>query len=370
MRTEGRAHSRCRRCGTGVALRADGPVRKNVRGDRQPLRGWALRRRSAVALVVLWLLPCFAWAQKGPGFAVSLELMVSEADVIVQGTVERVTRRDLPTGYELDVVVRVTETIKGPPRDYIEFNEVDRSLTQLNVQQQYFTEWMTAARPFLWFFKANQRYAPGSAEPEGRHPLTRRSDLFTWSGSLIPLGPVVRVFPYGLDFPTGYLTTELQVIRRPEDILATVRAEVVRGAQRPRAGKQNVGIPWDVMDLIGRAQDDYLQRFAVPIDERTEALCLRMLRSPASIQAAPASTGWSGINPLGWIRQAGVHCLKPFRSDQNIALLKSLLTDREVVTTNDPQNVQRRVYVVRKGAFEVLQSWGVAIPTPSFEPTP
>src|SRR5688572_14663417 len=135
MPTE-RPHARCSRWVIGVTLSEDDAVsrnlvRKHLRGDRQPLRGWTLVRHCAVGLLVLWLLPFVASAQIGPGFAVSLELMVSEADVIVQGTVERVARRDQPPAYDLDVVVRVTDTLKGPHLDSIEFNEVDRSPSHL-----------------------------------------------------------------------------------------------------------------------------------------------------------------------------------------------------------------------------------------------
>jgi hypothetical protein len=85
-------------------------------------------------------------------------------------------RRDQPPSYELDVVVRVTDTLKGPHRDSIEFNEVDRSPSQLDVQQRFFTKWMTAGRPFWWFFRSNERYASDATAPDARHPLTARSE--------------------------------------------------------------------------------------------------------------------------------------------------------------------------------------------------
>jgi hypothetical protein len=76
-----------------------------------------------------------------------------------------------------------------------------------------------------------------------------------------------------------------------------------------------------------------------------------------------------------WLRLEGVKALKPFKSDANIALLRTLLGDPAVrgLTRYEaglPVDIGRE-YHVRKAAYEVLRDWGVAVAKPvTDEPPP
>jgi hypothetical protein len=71
-----------------------------------------------------------------------------------------------------------------------------------------------------------------------------------------------------------------------------------------------------------------------------------------------------------WSRTEGAVALKYFKSEENIARLKELLSDAEPLTFSLPKSdsgVEVRIYTVRKAAFETLEYWGIAVKEPVVE---
>jgi hypothetical protein len=68
------------------------------------------------------------------------------------------------------------------------------------------------------------------------------------------------------------------------------------------------------------------------------------------------------------LREEGARSLKFFKSDENVAALKKLLTDTSFVSEREQEGARapeaHRVYRVRAAAFDSLQALGVQVPEP------
>ena len=79
----------------------------------------------------------------------------------------------------------------------------------------------------------------------------------------------------------------------------------------------------------------------------------------------------SELNPLcpttgTVLREDAVKSLRTFKSDDNIALLKSLLSDVTIRNENRPDG-EFRVYFIRRAAYDVLSEWGTKVEKPPIE---
>ena len=305
---------------------------------------------AGVSIVMLILsLASTVWPQQGQAHETVLELKVDAADVVVRGTVLAVQDHEA-------VTVKVLETIKRENRSSIEFTDV--TSTDSNSKEQAYNNWRTAGAEFLWFL---------------RKPSTERSASYSLLASWIDVIPLLRDIrpltpaPYNPIFPPAYVTAELQVLSNPDEILA-----VVRKAASHRATKIGdcvissiapgcaVGVPYR---MLVRPGDGNVQYLHMPVDDRMETLCLRMIQHPGELWTMPAanSSGAYGVPDLEkptLVREQGVRCLRSFRSEAHIKLLKTIA--KEKPSASSP-NYRGPRFDSAAAAAEALKSWGIVV---------
>src|SRR5262249_12906149 len=91
----------------------------------------------------------------------------------------------------------------------------------------------------------------------------------------------------------------------------------------------------------------------VPVDDALEKTALQYIRSEER-----------------WRRTEGAIALKHFKSDENVARLKPLLSDDDPYISEHAENnlgIEVRIHTVRKAAFETLTYWGIEVAKPVFE---
>ena len=112
--------------------------------------------------------------------------------------------------------------------------------------------------------------------------------------------------------------------------------------------------------MIARPGDGQVQYLHLPVDERMETLCRHMIHRPEELWTIPPANynpGWPvpDAEKVELVREHGVRCLRSFRSDANIAILKAIATERRDWPS-------RRViprFDAARVASETLRLWGV-----------
>jgi hypothetical protein len=307
---------------------------------------------SAVLLILSMALR--VWPQQGQAHETVLELKVDAADVVVRGTVLAVQRHEAGQSSVVTVTVKVLETVKGENRSSIEFAEV--TSTDSNLEEQVYNNWRTAGYEFLWFIRK-----PATGQSASYPLLAGWDDEIPLVQDIRPLTPK----PYSPIFQPAYLTAELRVLSNPDEILA-----VVRKAASYRATKKGecvvsgiapgcaVGVPYR---MLVRPGDGNVQYLHMPVDERMETLCRRMIQRPAELWTIPAANSFSayGVPDLEkpkLVREQGVRCLRSFRSEANIKLLKTIAKENPSPSTPYYRGPR---FDAAAAAAETLKSWGI-----------
>jgi hypothetical protein len=310
--------------------------------------------------------------------APSLECVVADADVVVRGTTESVSRGEVVGGSALKLLtLDVTETLKGEGAKRLRF------AVQAGGEEKTVEIWKEAGGETLWFL-SRRKPAGTREEPNGEYPellafLDRHgTDLYTSLGwSATRLGPrgseQERRSP-----PPPYLTLDLRPVATPDEILDAVRHAVAQEGKRKPVHHHNMDlIPRSIIERSGSSGD--ANRFIVPVDHRLNAAARRWIESPDDFlppidQYRKNDRGdhrmaeaWRR-GDRHWLRLEGARALQFFKSDENTALLKSLLDDLEtsVHTSgggNEPE-VKERVYDLREAAYGALRDWGVEVSKP------
>ena len=298
--------------------------------------------------------------------ASTIEWRVADADIIVRASVAEVT--GVPVEQPDDgvyrnpevaktVTVNVHETLKGEHADSLLFTD------RTSASDKIYEGWKTAGGEQLWFFTR-------VGKPKGKNDAdaTPRRVRFSQDSSVIRLGPPV---PEEKDFsppPAAFFTVDLKVVKEPKDILAATRAAV---AETPKQGwflSHRVNLPRAVMEATGRSGD--ANDLVAPVDHRLEAAARQWIATPEEV---PLRLGISKDDATRYYSGAfqceGARALRFFKSRENAAILKRLLDSpafyEEIRAGDDGQVVPvRKVYHVRKAAYEALQEWEVEVVQP------
>jgi hypothetical protein len=304
----------------------------------------------------------------------SLDLLVAEADDVVRGVVVDVTRGPAKDYIVTGVVtLDVRETLKGPEAKRLRF------VAQTHEANRMFEQWRDVKAELLWFF---DRKKPGAGasdiDPPLAEQLTRHgTDLHLaglgWAWSKVALGPRL---PDDRTPPPPIFTTEMRLLDKPEDILKAARDAVAEGRGRGPVRRHAIDLPSSVAGRTGYQGD--ANRFYVPVDRHLEALARRLIAAPGAFvpkaeelsyrpkteeerRQLEASLRFS----RNLLRAEGAKALKYFKSEENVATLKPLLTDDADRVEHAPDGREvGRVYYVRKAAYETLWQWGVDVPRP------
>ena len=257
------------------------------------------------ALIVLCFIAAPAAAEIN--MADSVEWQTIDADVVVRGFVTAVTK----SADGFTVTVQITESIKGG---------VKKSL-QANVHMPDAARWNKDHTDLLLFLDTDKKHG---------HVLR---PIHGSDHSAFELG-THRAF-----------TTSFGVLEKPTEVLAAVRT----AARSTATLSHKVDVPWDTpaMKALWGGSSVFMM---VPVDHALEQL----------------ARGWIASKSVS-DREEGARALALFRSDSNIAAMKSLLGDAgfSETSTNGGPTVKR--YIVRVAAHEALESWHVAHKTPTLE---
>jgi hypothetical protein len=141
---------------------------------------------------------------------------------------------------------------------------------------------------------------------------------------------------------------DLSTLKNPAELLRVVK-ETLRGSP----GVKRI----DTFQLTVPIKGGYYDRggsttVEVPVDGSLEEKAITYLASKER-----------------WRRTEGVAALKYFKSDENVARLKEMLSDAAYIRVTAESNfgVEVRCYTVRKAAFVTLQYWGIAVKEPVVE---
>jgi hypothetical protein len=307
----------------------------------------------------------------------SIEGLVAESSIVVRALVADVVREPAGgTRWWETVTLKVTETLKGPPEASLTFAH------NYSFASDVFGAWKDAGREHLYFFIPNGDYwkDAGPGDLAARHPLTLLQ--------VVRLGPVVPAEKgYG---PPGQgpwrlplFTKDLKVIGEPEALLKAARASSVEGRGRGKVEIHRLDVPRVVMNKTGRVGD--ANAVFLPVDRHLEDLARRIIRSPSDYitpaDFGPANDEASRAKNAAWVQSSRDHlraeaakALRYFKSDENIALLRTLLDDPATIEgihfDGEKQIDLGREYFVRKAAYETLRDWGVRVAEPILRDKP
>jgi hypothetical protein len=150
------------------------------------------------------------------------------------------------------------------------------------------------------------------------------------------------------------LTADLKLLRDPEKVLQVAKETAQRApAAVKRIHTFPLAVPREV--IVGTKWETYYGssgylRLSVPVDQRLEKRAIDYLGSDSYQQ-----------------RYEGVRALRYFKSDDNIARVKSLLGDPHwghLKDADENGGVEVRWYGVRDEAFRTVRAWGVDMEKP------
>jgi hypothetical protein len=290
----------------------------------------------------------------------SIELRVAQAQLVVRGTISHLTRTDLgspPDGEVLyTITVKVNEVIKGPRRTPAEFSAKTRFLNG------EFERWAERGVSFLCFGNAP------TAETTNNNKLLPRWDAINL-GPRIPGDQLIKGL---VDFPP-ILSMDFAWLDDPKAILSRARK-----FSQVKSTEIHV---FEHPPMPAGRLESLSVRLAVPVVPSLEMIARRLIKSPEEfVRANDAALNRlddaSRKKVLEWSRQLaradGVAALRYFKSKQNIALLTPLLNNSAFTVSHGPgPDDTKRVYYVRKAAYDVLRKWDVEITKPiTEEPLP
>ena len=199
-------------------------------------------------------------------------------------------------------------------------------------------------------------------QPSIKLRVRRRASLLgSWKGQSVRLLVASRN-----DIPEGtkvfalvpgseeFFTADFQLLRDPEDVIHAARETVKQGLPGvKRMHSFALRVPDEV--IAETKWNEYYKTgghlsLDVPVDRQLEKRARDFVRTESYSR-----------------RTEGALALRYFKSDENIAILKTLLTDPKWAYFKHPsQNggVEIRHYGVRQNAYQTLKSWGIDVPEP------
>jgi hypothetical protein len=283
----------------------------------------------------------------------SLEARIAEADGVVVGPVEKVSRKVIvppggkaPNGVafpdgivEYTAAVKVDEILKGDVKENLTFTRTASAF------DNRLDEWAKARTQFLWFLDREK----GTVHVGGPIRL----------GAAVPAEAGYRS---GIAPP--FFAMDFAVLKDGKEILARARAYAKKSTKRLPI--HQITIPRVVADRCSPSGD--FNSLCVPVEAALEQTAKRLIASPQDFVPKKDKLD---ARARGELRLGGVDALRHFKSAENTALLRSLLEDpTEVVQPSEAgagTNTTVKRYPIRAKAYEILTGWGVNVPRPVIE---
>jgi hypothetical protein len=286
-----------------------------------------------------------AWGRAETAFGESIEWVLIDSDWAFSGKVVKVeTVMGEDRGRYEAATVEVAKTFKGTPADRATF-------LLRNYNGPAAKGWMDDGVPLMFFLVKRDRAKETKGLPGGFDWLLRDDGN---SHSAVLLGKTNRTFP----LTVRALTRDFNVLTDPDAILERLdKAARSPGAKDVRGHTLEVPGGTPVFKALYGGSAVML---TVPVDDELEQLGRRWCDSRSQIQRA------EGAKILGY-----------FKNDKNIELLNALLQDpgssieetsRSVPGRKELQLVSsKRLYPVRRLAYEALTAFGVKVEKPVLE---
>jgi hypothetical protein len=254
--------------------------------------------------------------------------VIADSDLVVRGSISEVTA----TFGWARVALKVTETLKGPPQDEVTFlvclgssgpgylnEKKGRELIYCLVSSDHYLKYDPGFAASRWAIRARYDCVPdwwfGIIDPTARPP---------WD-------PIV--------------TMDLRILTRWEEVLASARQAAASPPGDPAAPTHRIDFSDPSINSIGSTS------LTVPVNGQLEEYGQRWVESPNA-----------------FFRQEGARALRHFKSQGNIRLITKLLSDPNFcLETRSDCISKKRVYSVRKAAYETLVAWGIHVPQPTLE---
>ena len=267
----------------------------------------------------------------------TVEARVAQADHVVVGTIDKVTRKEIvapggigikyPDGqFEFTITLKIDETLKGDLKGMV----ADLQAIQSAGYDKRYEEWSKAGTSLLCLL------GPTPKKSKERHwdvlPVGKRvgaEDLYGGRHELM----------FSLDFT---------ILKNEKEILERAR-RFARTSQKVLP-VHSIQIPGEISK--GSGHWDYL---LVPVEPTLERRARQLVESPDDF--APRG---ENLSPNGRyrLRSSGVNALRYFNSADNRALLRSVL---DAPLTDIEKSME---YAVRAKAYEVLLHWDEDVSLP------
>lgn len=294
----------------------------------------------------------------------SLDWLAADADVIVRGVVVDLTHAPDTNALSVSMVtLDVGETLKGERVKRLKF-----AIDVVN-HGNLLERWKKNDDELLCFLKRKQ---PQSVHRDVRGGAQQRDAAFNrYDVDLYAIGWGWGVMAFGARTPEDHQPAppifgiDLRLLETRDEILKATREAVAKGGNGKPIRPHRVYLPGSIAQRTGRRGDANI--LVVPIDERLESLAMHLIRSPAQFLPDGDTSHHDALRQKGGaneatkylLRQEGVKALKYFKSDGNIAVLKSLLADSSSGIRDGEE-----VYGVREVAYQTLRSWDCDIDKP------
>jgi hypothetical protein len=258
----------------------------------------------------------------------SLELSVADADLVVWATLE--SSEPFTNVLDHKGTLRVKATLKG---------DAGRSVECLIPydDERYLAQWEKDRTELLVCLVKSERYGVAGNKDPMATPWTVRHGLGGETG-IIPLdGNSMR----------RAATMNFVLLTKADDILK-LAADAIRADADTKVARQSDGsVPSLLVDVP----------FDTPLDKELHSMSANGLAVPINETTEAKARDWIGSADAE-SRQNGVLVLAHFKSDENIAALKTMLTDPDVQIRIDGTNAIKR-YPVRATALAALRAWGI-----------
>lgn len=273
----------------------------------------------AIALLVALATPAAAEINT----ADSVEWQTVDSEVVVRGFVTSVATTKRHDVEWSDATIQITETIKGGVKQLVHVG--------IRGDAAKVAAWRTNKTDLLLFLVAGKSRVVDDKD-FGRYPFVLRPQNGSTNN------------PLELGTSKAY-TTSCDVLTKNTDVLAAARI----AARSTATTSLRIDVPWDTpaMKALYGGSAVWL---TVPVDAALEKLAIQ----------------WLGTRDR---RETAARALASFKSDANIARMKTLLADPEfVVETRDAPGARPvKHYVIRQIADSALTAWGVAHATPTLD---
>ena len=295
----------------------------------------------------------------------SVEWLVAQSDTIVRGTVVAHTPVPLPDqrGWNR-VTVQVEETILGAPSSKEEFTTWSCTLSD------EIAGWQSSRQQLIFFLTRNK---------QRKEDFTRDT-----KAASLPTNLVSAACPYAIELTKAkketsvqrsrppFFSLDLTLLKTPDDILKAVHNAVRDQRAKPAQRSHSVEISHFMAELTGPSADINLVK--VPIDKRLKKAARRWITNPDELlqpvnfklaKDKAELDEWKNWE-RSFMRMHGIRALRYFKSDENVALLRGLLSDpsTEGEFPDDDLAPLKNVYFIRREAYKVLKEWRTDVAQP------